>query len=799
MGSEQFKLTLDQIDYAVSVDDIQRLDGGGWGRKVIGQPRALEALEMGTSIRAKGYNVFVNGAAGTGRRTAVMQVLSDFKPDNVKLRDLAYVYDFHAALSPKALSLPAGQGKLFRKDLHSFVENIKKLVAMQTDSADFKKQKDELVTNWDQEENSRLAKFEAALAADGFQVVQVQGDEGQSATDILPLRDGATLSFDDLQARVEAGKSSQADFESTRERYYRHMDAMRLIFVDLKRGRSTMEDKLDVLRKKTLRPLVHSEIEILAARCEDEKLRSWIKELERDLLGHLFLFAETGAPPADQHSAKVPLSRYGINILTNNGDVTIPPVIFEAHPTYANLFGSIEQHNETPGDSRSAYLKVRPGSIIRASGGFLVLQAEDLIQEEESWIALKRVLRTGKVEIQPQPGPFGPPPAAKPEALEVDIKVILIGGEMLYDMLYQGDPDFQKLFKISAEFDATMNRNDESIKEYVSFIRKITREEHLRDPAPDGIAAAIEHGVRLSDHKNRLTTRFSQIADLLREADYRAAKGGRSAIDAQAVEEALHARSWLSNMQEEKLADMIVAGEIILKVSGTCVGRLNGLAVHDRGYYAFGMPAVISAQVSPGESGVINIEGESGLSGEIYNKAVLIVEGFMRSRYARDFPLAVSASICFEQSYTGVEGDSASSTAVYALLSAIANVPLRQDIAVTGSVNQMGQIQPVGGVTEKIEGFYHICKKAGFTGTQGVMIPRQNVVNLTLSREVMNAIREGRFSVYAVATIDEGIEVLTGIKPGNADEQGKFEPTSFNALVGDELRTMAKTIKEYLN
>jgi lon-related putative ATP-dependent protease len=344
-----------------------------------------------------------------------------------------------------------------------------------------------------------------------------------------------------------------------------------------------------------------------------------------------------------------------------------------------------------------------------------------------------------------------------------------------------------------------MPRNDDSIREYVSFSRKISREEGLREMSAEGIAAVIEYGTRLSEYKDRLSTRFSRIADLLREADYRAAKTGKEGIGAEEVEAAVRMRAWMSDLPEEKLADMIMSGQIILTAAGSCVGRVNGLAVHDRGYYAFGLPAVISAQVSPGESGVINIEGESGLSGEIYDKAVLIVEGFLRSRYARDIPLAVSASICFEQSYTAVEGDSASSTAVYALLSAIARVPLRQDIAVTGSVNQMGQIQPVGGVSEKVEGFYQICKRVGLSGSQGVLVPRQNMANLTLSRELMAAIRDGTFSIYAVSTIDEGIEVLTGLEAGEADRKGQFPSGSFNALVAAELRRMADTVKEYLN
>ncbi len=793
MLADRYRLSTDSLDYSVSSQDATRLDGGAWGDEVIGQPRALEALAIGMAIRAKGYNIFVSGAPGTGRRTAVMLTLAAYRPPRLELRDAVYVYNFKAPLAPTALYFKAGEAALFRRDVHSFIENVKKLVTLHAESGDAKKRRDELEKSWETTENGRLAAFEAELATDGFRVVQVEGDDGQTNTDILPLKDGVPVPFDEYQAAAESGAIPEAEFASMRQRYFAHMDEMRLLFVDLHRGRASLDDQLETLRTQALQPLAHAEADILAFRYDDELTREWIRALEKDIVAHLYLFGQQ--TPERRHRS--PLSRYGVNVLADRGDATTVPVMFEANPTYANLFGNIEQHSEGQSEGRTAYLRIRPGSIVKASGGFLVMQAEDLVADMEAWTAVKRVLRTGRLEIQPQAGPMGQLVAVKPEPLELDVKIVLIGGEMTYDALYNADPDFQKLFKICAEFDSTMNRNDASLREYVSFARKITLEEGLLEPSADGIAAIAEYGIRLAGYRDRLSTRFSKIADLIREADYRASLAGKDAIDAASVVEAERVRAWLADLPEENIVDMIVSGEIILEAEGSRIGRVNGLAVHDRGYYAFGLPAVISAQVSPGESGVINIEGESGLSGEIYDKAVLIVEGFLRSRYARDFPLAVSASICFEQSYTAIEGDSASSTAVYALLSAIAGVPLRQDIAVTGSVNQMGQIQPVGGIAEKVEGFYRICRKAGLTGTQGVMVPRQNIVNLTLSREVLDAIRAGGFSIYAVSTIDEGIAVLTDHSPGEADARGHFPRGSFNAMVAGELLRMAKTIKEY--
>ncbi|MDX9897679.1 MAG: AAA family ATPase [Spirochaetia bacterium] len=790
MLADTFRLKAEELDYSVSPEKTALLQGGNWGDSVIGQPRALEALSIGTAIRAKGYNIFVMGSPGTGRRTAVMKTLSAYVPPRLELHDAVYVYNFSSPMSPVALSFKAGEATAFKKDVHSFVENIKKIVAMHAESGDVKKHKEGLEAEWEATENGRLAAFEAQLALDGFRILQVQDGEGQTTTDILPVRDGEPVPFEDCQTAAEAGKISPEDFASLRQRYLSHMDTMRLLFVELRRGRTSLNDRLETLRIEALKPLIHAESDMLIARYDDERSREWIRLLEKDVIARLYLFQ-----PERRH--KSPLARYGVNVLTERGERDKPPLIYEANPSYANLFGTLDHGSGGQGEGRAPYLHIRPGSIVKASGGFLIIQAEDLLADGEAWAALKRVLRTGTWEFQAQSGPMGQVNAIKPEPLELDVKIVLIGGEMTYDLLYNTDPDFQKLFKVCAEFDSTMPRNDESLGNYVSFARKITLEEGLAEPNAEGMAAIAEYGIRLAGHRNRLSTQFSRIADMIREADYRASRTGKDMIDAEAVTEAENSRSWLANLPEEKLADMIVSGEIILEASGSRVGRVNGLAVHDRGYYAFGLPAVISAQVSPGDSGVINIEGESGLSGEIYDKAVLIVEGFLRSHYARDLPLAISAGICFEQSYTAIEGDSASSTAIYALLSAIANVPLRQDIAVTGSVNQMGQIQAVGGIAEKVEGFYRLCKRRGLSGTQGVLIPRQNIVNLTISKDILEAIDAGEFSIYAISTIDEGIEVLTERTPGARDAQGHFPVGSFNGMVSAELLKMAKTLQEY--
>ncbi len=804
LGTEEIAFSVENAKALEAIRSTAPESGAAeWGKTVIGQPRALEALRLGVRVRAKGYNIHVSGAPGTGRRTAILRVLAEEPASTDHLRDIVYVYNFTLPLEPTALVLPAGGGKAFKRDLHRMVEALKRIIRLQAESRAARREGTDLSREFEEKENSLLAAFETKLLADGFKPIQVDAGDGL-AMDIVPVGQNADsiAGFDALQAKVVSGELTQDAYDELRRRWYGHMDGMKNLFAELRKGRIEMEARNEELRTMALAPQVAAETTLIAEKWPDPKIRLWVVSLEKDIMSHVFLFSterndDSGSVPIKRHRNSA-LARYGANLLVDHEGHSRAPVVMESHPSAVNLFGTVEPKPDDEGDTRSAFLRIRAGSFLRASGGFLLLKAEDILADEEAWLALKRALQDGRAEIQSRDGSLGPGGWLKPEAPKADVKVIMIGGESSYDILYQADPDFQKLFKVHAEFDSSMPMDASSVNDYASFTRRVCLDEELLPLDASGLAAVIEQGARLTEYRSRLSTRFGMIADLLREADYRSRLSGSAVIAADDVHGAVETRMRLANLPEEKLEDMIATGEIILQASGNAIGRVNGLAVHDRGYFAFGMPAVISAQVSPGEGGVINIEGESGLSGEIYDKAVLIVEGFLRSRYARDFPLAVTASICFEQSYTAVEGDSASSTAIYALLSAIADIPLRQDIAVTGSLNQIGQVQPVGGVNEKIEGFYRVCRHAGLSGTQGVMIPRRNVVNLTLSREVQNAVTSGAFHVWAVSTIDEGITVLTGMVAGAADSRGDFPPDSFNGKVRRELLRMARTVKSYL-
>ncbi|MFB0506501.1 MAG: Lon protease family protein, partial [Thermodesulfobacteriota bacterium] len=484
--------------------------------------------------------------------------------------------------------------------------------------------------------------------------------------------------------------------------------------------------------------------------------------------------------------------------LVDNSDTKGAPIIVETAPNYRNLFGTMERIVDRSGMWRTDFSRIKAGSFLRANGGYLIIDALDALIEPAVWQTLKRTLKNGVVEMQTyDPFYVFATSALKPEPIQIDVKVIMVGDAMMYHLLYNYDEDFKKIFKVKADFDTVMDKNEEAISQYASLIHKICKEENLNAFDRSGVAAVVEYGVRLAGRQKKLTTRFHLLADVLREASYWAVKEGSQYVKDAHVERAIQKRVRRVNLVEDKIQEMIDDGMIMIDSDGAEVGQVNGLSVYNLGDYAFGKPSRITAQVAMGKAGIINIERESELSGPTHNKGVLILAGYLRGKYAQDKPLTMSASICFEQSYGGVDGDSASSTEVYSLLSSLSGIPLRQDIAVTGSVNQKGEIQPIGGVNEKIEGFFDVCKAKGLTGRQGVMIPHQNVDDLMLRKDVVKAVEEGTFHIYPVKTIDQGIEVLTGTEAGERGEDGSFKEGTVNFLIDKRLKELAARIKEF--
>ncbi len=793
MGPKE--LSAEEVTFRFAEEEIAELLSENSTGEIIGQPRGLRALKIGTEIRARGYNILVTGLSGTGRYTAVRQVLQDYRADRSLLRDIAFVYNFRKPDNPRVLYFAAGQAGEFKKATHQLVENLKTLVPARLESDAFKRQRDRILQRIEEQEARVLGNLEQRLADDSFRIIQIQEGEGEAA-DIVPIYNGRETDFDELKSLAASGEISEEDLKQTRERYYLYIDEMKRTFQDLRLARDKAEQRLDAAKEETVRPLIQAEVDHVAQQFTGEKVQQYLRDVQIDILANLYIFT-LGRPVTDQ-SGNPALIRYGVNVILDNANTERAPVIFQNHPTYAHLFGTVESHFEMSGESRTSFMMIRAGSLIQACGGFLVVSADDILQDEDVWHGLKRALQIEQVEIHPALGPFRTPgPLIKPEPVEINAKVIIVGGESLYDLLYHYDEEFYKYFKISAEFDTVMDRTPHSTRGYLGYLRGVVERESLRDLRPDGMAALVEYGVRVAEQRNKLTTRFSLITDILREANYWAGEQGQEAITRSAVEQALQERRFLHSLPEEKIDEEVVSGELIIRLTGSEVGRVNGLAVHDRGYYAFGRPTVISARVSPGDDGVINIERESGLSGEIHDKGIFILEGFLRSTFARDFPLSITASVCFEQSYIEVDGDSASSSEVYALLSAIVNVPVRQDIAVTGSVSQTGEVQAIGGATEKVEGFYDICRKSGLTGNQGVIIPQQSCNSLILSREVEQAVASGSFHVYSVSTVNDGIEILTGMQAGVRNKRGEYPQGTFNHLVERRLKEMASRLKAY--
>ncbi|HSA97424.1 MAG TPA: Lon protease family protein, partial [Acidobacteriota bacterium] len=525
------------------------------------------------------------------------------------------------------------------------------------------------------------------------------------------------------------------------------------------------------------------------------KIATYLDEVEKALVKSLEVFKtqkkDEKEPPED-------FQEYRVNLLVDNSDQKGAPVVMETNPNYVNLFGSIESTITRIGVNQTDFTMIKAGSFLKANGGYLIVNALDALVEPGVWATLKRTLRNQVFEIQNYLQMYLFSSARlKPEPIKADVKVIMIGDASIYNLLYFMDEDFKKIFKIKAEFDSEMDKNERSFVDYARFIRKICVEDGLLPLDKEGIGALIEYSTRIAGRQKKLSTRFHIIADVIRESSYWAGKAQRKAVGREDVEKAILERFERVSLIEDKIQEMIEEGTILIDTEGGVVGQVNGLSVYDMGQFMFGKPTRITARTAMGRGGVINIEREADLSGPTHNKGVLILGGYLRGKYATRRPMSLTASLAFEQSYGGVDGDSASSTEVYAILSSLAALPLRQDLAVTGSLNQKGEIQPIGGVNEKIEGFFDVCRAKGLTGTQGVLIPHQNIQNLMLRPDIVAAVREKRFHVYPVKTIDEGIEILTGVEAGAPDANGEFPDGTVHGLVDRELQRLAKGLRAF--
>jgi ATP-dependent Lon protease len=776
-----------------------------YSKEVIGQERAVKAVQMGLEIKSPGYNIYAAGLTGTGKTSTIKRLLDQLDTGTKIPNDICYVNNFKNPDMPSVIMLPAGEGTQFQKDMDEMILHLEKKIPRIFDSEDFKKTSEQIVSSHIAKQKEMVKEFNEKIQKEHFQLVQYQVGP-YARQDIVPVYEDKPTSIDQLEALAEQDKFSQENLEKIKTK----LSELRIEFDGLMRETRQIEkeirSEMNSLEHQTGLPVISGLISDIKSRYgrNSEKINRYLDSVQENILSNLKKFKERDQEQQEHmpalhypsmHSTK--FIEYKVNVVVDNSQTEKVPVIIETAPTYKNLFGAIEREIDRSGFWKTDFTRIKAGSLLRANGGYIVFNALEALVEPGVWSFLKRTLKNRSLNMQPY-DPFSlASTAIKPEAIPVDVKVIMTGDNYLYHLLYNLEADFKKIFKTKAQFDTEMSNNEEHLKDYIYFMKMIIQDEELLQFHKSAVAAMIEFGIRLAEKQKKLSTRFSNIADLMREANYWAQKDGSQIVEGRHIDKAYEEKIGRVKLIEDKIQEMIEDGTIMIDTDGAAVGQVNGLSIYDMGDYSFAKPSRITAETSMGRAGVINIEREAKLSGKTHDKGVLILEGYFRGKYAQNKPLTMSSSICFEQSYGGVDGDSASSTEVYAILSSLSGLPLRQDIAVTGSVNQKGEIQPIGGANQKIEGFYDVCKAKGLTGNQGVMIPDLNAPDLMLRKDVVQSVSEGRFHIYPVSTIDTGITILTGVEPGGKDEKGNYPPDTINYLVDEKLKSIAKGLKDF--
>ena len=749
---------------------------------IVGQDRAIRAMQFGLGIKEKGFNIYVSGMPGTGRTTAVRRYLEEVAVTKPVPNDWCYVNNFRDPYQPNALTLPAGRAVELQKGMENLTKVVFQEVRNVFESEEYAKQKEETLNTFQQRKQEILDSVNQMAIEAGFMLQPTP-----MGVVTVPTRNGKPLSEQDFL------KLSQKEKDALLQNQQKVQNALEASIRQAKNLEKDARDALDKVDREVALYTLRNWNEDMKAKFQDlAEVLAYIQDVQADLLDQVELFKTDGQEevptvPFATPPKSLPVKKYAVNILVDNSRLQGAPVIVETNPTHGNLFGRIEQEARF-GALVTDFTLVRGGALHRANGGYLVLPVEDVLRNPFAWEGLSHALANAKIDVEDATEKFGfSTRSLKPEPIPLDIKVILIGRPDIFQLLLGYEVHFHELFKVKAEFDTVMSRDSEHTREYAGFATMLCNTENLKHLDRSGLARLVEHGSRLAEDQEKLSTRFGEISDVIREASYYAGLEGVELITAQHIRKAIEERYYRSNLVQERLREMIARGVIKIDIQGTKVGQINGLSVLGLGDISFGQPNRITVSLSLGREGVVNIEREAKLSGPIHTKGVLILAGFLANRYAQDKPLSLSARLVFEQSYGGIEGDSASSTELYALLSALTDLPVKQAIAVTGSVNQNGEVQAIGGVNEKVEGYFEICQAVGMTGDQGVIIPESNVANLMLKETVVEAIRQGKFHLWPVRTIDEGIEVLTGVKAGERLPDGSFESESVNARVDERL------------
>jgi len=751
---------------------------------IIGQDRALKALKFGLNIEDGGFNIFVAGYSGTGRMTGVKNFVEDLAKSKPVPPDWVYVNNFKNSYEPKAIKLSPGRGKVFADDISGFIGSVRELLPKTFSSKDYAEKKESITRSIEDEKNRLLQNLRKKAYQQGFALKTTQ-----IGLFVVPAISGKPMSEDQY---LDLSQNQKDEIQSKKVGVNKVLQETVNKIRDLDRN---INDEVRKLNHKVALYSIERFVNDIKKNYKDNQgIQDYIEEVEKDILKNIKNFlpaapAKGVAPNMFPWMKELPFKKYEVNVLVDNSGLSGAPVIIEQNPTHQNLFGRIEKEAQF-GVLSTDFTMIHSGSMHKANNGFLVIPVEDLFKNMFSWDSLKMSLRDKKIIIEEASEKLGfiSTKGLKPEPIPLNIKVILIGIPYHYNILYNADSEFKKHFKVKADYDLVMKRDNVNIKNFARFICTLCIKENLNHLKSSAISKILEYGTRLAGDQNKISTRFSEISNIIIEANYYSKENNKSFIEEEHIAKAIEEKYYRSNLIQEKIREMMKDGTMLIDTSGSVVGQVNGLSVLSLGDYSFGRPSRVTVSIGMGKTGIIDIERETKMGGPIHTKGVLILSGYLTEKYAVDRPLNISARIVFEQSYGGIEGDSASSTELYAMLSAVSGVPISQDLAVTGSVNQKGEVQAIGGVNEKIEGFFEVCKMRGFNSKQGVLIPHSNIKNLMLKDEVIKEVKSGNFSIYGIKTIDEGIEVLTGTKAGKRGKSGKFPKDTINLLIDERIK-----------
>ncbi|MDD4587506.1 MAG: ATP-binding protein [Heliobacteriaceae bacterium] len=777
--------------YPQDFDSTRQMSPAAEG--IVGQTRAVKAMEFGLAAKYSGFHIFISGPVNTGKTSFALNKVNQVAGSGQTPADICFVYNFNQPDRPLVLVLPAGLGSEFRRDVKELIEDFQIELPKAFEGEVFEKKRAAFLRQVENKLTEMFKEMENSASRYGFRL-----QKGPNGVFTLPLNSaGEPYSKEEFEVLDEEYRAAISEKEQQLE------GLMAEVFRRSRQLQKEAKQHLKEMEQETAVAATSHLVDVLREKYKQySKVAAYLEGIQVDVTENLNDFRGAGASDGEENlpatvvavtrlQKSTVLTRYEVNVFVDNATSVGAPVVMEANPTFYNLFGKVE-YRSSFGSLVTDFTMLKPGAVHQANGGYLILHALPLLTSPGAWEGLKRMLKTGEVRIENLGEQLGLTAfaAVQPEPIPVAVKVILIGNPRIYHLLYSLDEDFRKLFKVRVDFDYVVERSPENIRQYAAFIGSVCRKEDLLPLTAGGVGRVIDFSSRLAGHQKKLSTCLGLIKDIVVEAGFWAARENAPLVDISHVDLAIKEKQYRSNLLEHRLQEAMAEGLVLLDVAGAVVGQVNGLAVIDLGDYAFGKPTRVTARVYLGREGIVNIEREIQMSGQTHTKGVLILAAFFSARFAQDKPLAFAATLTFEQVYDGIDGDSASATELYALVSAIAGIPLNQGIAVTGSVNQNGEVQPIGGINEKIEGFFRVCHAQGLTGDQGVIFPARNIPNLMLNQEVIEAAQAGLFHLYPVNHVDEGIEILTGIVAGKPGEDGSFPAGTFNFMVTQKLQEM---------